>query len=508
MYREYLTRNTRIAIKNCSYTEDLSLREDGYAITVNNKAQAAVRYHGVRGRKYAEETLQNITDEQGNTLICEIEDYPSFPLRGIIEGYYGKPYTWEERFDAIDFIASHKMNVYFYAPKDDRYHRDLWRESYPADQIQKVGELKQHADRNHVLFYYCMSPGKDFRFTCEEDYQILLRKFEEVAALGVDEFAILFDDIPASLTDEDKKQFVSASHAHCHVANWLNKHLKHNHKLIICPTDYMQNFDTPYRADMRKYLDADIQVFWTGYNIIAEAIPERDCVVAKETFQRELVLWDNYPVNDYIPRGRVYMDAICNRTRKIADYHEGAISNTSELWQSSKFMLISFARWMWNAESYDSEKAYEDTLNELVGDDTQMRFFVSLNRTSTLRVYPDNSELFAAEKWEALDAYYKKLRRAVTHTKKVCGEALKNEWKGLFNYAFLECQLYKALRENKPLQPILSKIKKEKHHLADQSLLSYIAEKGLGEALARYEKEVFWQTDRSDREHHRYSNFG
>ncbi len=508
MFREYLTRNTRVKIQSKVITEDAALREDGYAIIVNNKGQANVRYHGVRGKKYAEETLKSITDESGNTLICEIEDYPSFPLRGIIEGYYGKPYTWEERSDVIDFAASHRMNAYFYAPKDDRYHRDLWRESYPADQIQKVGELKQYADRNHILFYYCMSPGKDFRFTCEEDYQILLRKFEEVAKLGVDEFAILFDDIPAELTEEDKKQFTSAAHAHCYVANWLNKHLKHTHKLIICPTDYMQNFDTPYRADMRKYLDADIQVFWTGYNIIAEAIPERDCVIAMDTFQRELVLWDNYPVNDYIPRGRVYMDAICNRTRKIADYHEGVISNTSELWQSSKFMLISFAQWMWNAESYNSEQAYRDTLDELIGDDERVRFFVSLNCTSTLRVYPDNSDLFATENWTELNRHYRKLRAAVNHTKKVCGSALAAEWQGLFNYAILECRLYKAMREGKPLASILSKIKNEKYHLADQSLLSYIAEKDLGEDLTRYEKEVFWETDRSDRDHHKFSNFG
>lgn len=495
MYREYLTRNTHTKIENCTYNEDTSFREDGYAITVTNKGIATVRYHGVRGKKYAEETLNSLTDAQGNTLICEIEDYPSFPLRGMIEGYYGKPYTWEERFDAIDFIASHKMNAYFYAPKDDHFHRDLWREPYPADQIQKVGELKQYADKNHVLFYYCMSPGKDFRFTCEEDYQILLRKFEEVAKLGVDEFAILFDDIATELTEEEKQQFTSASHAHCHVANWLNKHLTHTHKLIICPTDYMQNFDTLYRKDMSKYLDADIQVFWTGYDIIAAAIPERDCVAVKKSFQRELVLWDNFPVNDYNPHGRIYMDAICNRTRSIAAYHAGAISNTSELWQSSKFMLISFAQWMWNAENYDSELAYQDTLDELVGKDPLVRFFVGLNRTTALREYPDNSELFAAEDWTALDAYYGKLHRAVSHTKKVCGEALAAEWKGLFHYAFLEVRLYKALRQGTEIAPILQKIKKEKYHFADQSLLAYIAEKGLGEDIVRHMRNVRWETD-------------
>ena len=74
MYREYLTRNTRTRIQSFTYTEDLSLREDGYTITVNNKGMAVVTYHGVRGKKYAEETLKKLTDEKGSTLICEIED--------------------------------------------------------------------------------------------------------------------------------------------------------------------------------------------------------------------------------------------------------------------------------------------------------------------------------------------------------------------------------------------------------------------------------------------------
>ncbi len=495
MYREYLTRNTRTRVENVEYVHDERIKEDGYALTVTNEGKATVRHHGVWGKRYADEALRKLTDGEGNTLVGEFEDYPSFPLRGIIEGYYGKPYTWAERRDIIDFLASHKMNAYFYAPKDDRYHRDLWRVSYPEDQIQKIAELKKYADEKNILFYYCLSPGADFQYTREEDYEILLRKFREVEALGIEEFAILFDDISSRISDEGKARFSSAGEAHSYIANFLNARLKHKHKLMICPTNYSQNYDTPYRKDMRKYLDKDVQVIWTGYNVIAEAIPLRDCVEVKKNFARELILWDNYPVNDYVPQGRIYMDAISNRTTKIAEYHSGAMSNTSELWESSKFMLCSFAEWMWNAENYDPEGAYTRTLDELVGKDEKMRFFVGLNRTSSLRIYPTNASRFDKEDWGYLDGYYKKLRSATLHTKKHCNEALRREWAGLFRYGLLECRLYKALRGGKELNALLRQIKKEKYHFADQSIFEYIAKKGLGEDISRAGKPCYWKTD-------------
>ncbi len=496
MIREYITRNTRVRVQEYDFCEDASLVEDGWSILVNNQGKATVRFHGKRGEKYARQYLATLTDSEGKTLVGEFEDYPSFPLRGIIEGYYGKPYTWEERFDVVDFASKHKMNAYFYAPKDDRYHRDLWRESYPADQLKKVEELKRYADERDVMFYYCLSPGADFRYTCEGDYEVLLKKFREVEALGVEEFAILFDDISGKLTEEDKTRFSTCGEAHAYVANWLNGRLRRKHKLIICPTDYFQNFDTPYREELRKYLDRDIQVIWTGYNVIAEAIPERDCRIATENFERELVLWDNYPVNDYKPYGRIYMDAVCNRTHKIANYHVGAISNVSELWESSKFMLCSFAEWMWNAENYDYEGAYQRTLDELVGKEELLRFFVAQNRTSPLRVYPDNAVYFEREDWAYLDGYYKKLKRAVGLVKKSCKPALVAEWKGLLHFASLECALYKAFREGKDVKTLLEKIKEEKYHFAEQSIFPYIAQKLGVEDITRTERKVYWETDK------------
>ena len=60
------------------------------------------------------------------------------PLRGIVEGFYGKPWTQEQRIDMMAFCEAHRLNAYIYAPKDDPYHREKWREPYPEAQIKKI----------------------------------------------------------------------------------------------------------------------------------------------------------------------------------------------------------------------------------------------------------------------------------------------------------------------------------------------------------------------------------
>ena len=56
-------------------------------------------------------------------------------VRGVIEGFYGTPWTHEERLDLIRFCGAHGLNTWVHAPKDDACHRKLWREPYPDDEL-------------------------------------------------------------------------------------------------------------------------------------------------------------------------------------------------------------------------------------------------------------------------------------------------------------------------------------------------------------------------------------
>ncbi len=49
-----------------------------------------------------------------------IEDWSDSIYRGFIEGYYGIPWTTDERIELMRFGGDFKTNVYIYAPKTTR----------------------------------------------------------------------------------------------------------------------------------------------------------------------------------------------------------------------------------------------------------------------------------------------------------------------------------------------------------------------------------------------------
>ena len=59
-------------------------------------------------------------------------------LFGVIEGFYGRPWTREQRNSLFKTMSQCKgLNCYMYAPKDDRKHRAAWRELYDEVHVGK-----------------------------------------------------------------------------------------------------------------------------------------------------------------------------------------------------------------------------------------------------------------------------------------------------------------------------------------------------------------------------------
>ena len=94
-------------------------------------------------------------------LLSSRGEAASVPLRGVIEGFYGTPWTEDARLDMISFCGRTGFNAYIYAPKDDPYHREKWREPYPATELQNLARLVAAAQQNGVRFIFAVSPGLD-----------------------------------------------------------------------------------------------------------------------------------------------------------------------------------------------------------------------------------------------------------------------------------------------------------------------------------------------------------
>ena len=95
---------------------------------------------------YALKTLEQVIERTaaGDIRIphLSILDYPDVNYRGTVEGFYGTPWSYEDRLDQLKFYGDLKMNMYIYGPKDDPYHSSPdWRKPYPAANAAQIASL-------------------------------------------------------------------------------------------------------------------------------------------------------------------------------------------------------------------------------------------------------------------------------------------------------------------------------------------------------------------------------
>ena len=72
------------------------------------------------------------------------------------------------------------MNCYVYAPKDDDKHRSRWRDLYDDQEFHQLKNLIERAKQRNIRFIYALSPGLDLKYSLNEDFQYLTKKFDQV----------------------------------------------------------------------------------------------------------------------------------------------------------------------------------------------------------------------------------------------------------------------------------------------------------------------------------------
>src|SRR5699024_10146554 len=153
-----------------------------------------------------------------------------------------------------------------YAPKDDPYHRENWREPYPEEELTRIKELVNKADENHVNFTFSLSPGQSICYSGDEDFALLKQKMEQMWDVGVRSYAIFLDDISKNLhCDQDQEKFgdkeAPVAAAHAYLLNRFSEEFIQTHedaeRLITVPTDYAGIGTTDYREQFADMLGDD-----------------------------------------------------------------------------------------------------------------------------------------------------------------------------------------------------------------------------------------------------------
>jgi hyaluronoglucosaminidase len=287
-------------------------------------------------------------------------------IRGVIEGFYGTPWTHAERLDLIRFCGDHELNTWVHAPKDDPYHRKLWRDPYPDAELEQLGALVQEAQRNNVDFAYSIAPGLDMVYSSDAELEALVAKCEQVQSVGVRAVQLLWDDVQHELHGpEDEKRYGSSERpsaaAQADVSNRFRAAFAQE-SLVVCPMSYANTEDTPYRRVFKAELDPEVVLYWTGPEVVSFGITREELDAVAARFGHELLIWDNYPVNDFAPE-KLFLGPLRGRDPRLAHGRcAGLIANAMLQAVPSKLALATAADWTRDPATYDPLESYERAL--------------------------------------------------------------------------------------------------------------------------------------------------
>ncbi len=342
-----------------SWSVDADCHPEGYALALADGGVTIQASTGT-GFFYAVKTLvQLLASDEYQPVV--VQDYPTVPFRGTVEGFYGQPWSFEARKSQFRFYGDVKMNAYIYGPKDDPFHgfSNRWREPYPEVEAQRIAELVKVAKENKVNFIWAIHPGVHISWKDDSDIKACVAKFEMMYALGVRSFAVFFDDIGGEGARAEKQ---------VELMNYVNRNFVRVKKdvtpLILCPTQYNQAWAKGYYLTiLGEGLDEDIMVMWTGSSVCAD-ITKKSMEWINNRIGRKAYIWWNWPVSDYV-RPNLLLGKAYGLDKDNGELYSGFVSNPMDKPEASKIGLFGVADYLWNPKAYDADQAWMDGIRRI-----------------------------------------------------------------------------------------------------------------------------------------------
>ncbi len=374
----------------------------GYRLVVNG-AVVALAGRGGDGLFHAAQTLRQLATtstagpgsarsaaRENGFAAAVVKDWPTAPVRGTAESFYGVPWTQAQRLAQLDFLARTKQNRFLYSPGDDPYRQAQWRRPYPAAQRAEFRALAARAARDHVTLQWAVAPGQSLCYSSPDDVLALEKKLDAMWALGMRAFQLQFQDVSYSEwhCSQDAARFGSgpdaAARAQAQVANAVAAHLRRTYgaaaaghsgaagtggpEVSLLPTEFYQDGATPYRTALAKELDPGVEVAWTGVGVLPRQITGAQVARATAALRHPLLTVDNYPVNDFAP-GRLFLGPYTGREPAVATVAAGLIASGMQQPAASRIPLFTAADFAWNPRGYDPAASWQAAIDDLAGGD-------------------------------------------------------------------------------------------------------------------------------------------
>ncbi|KAK2824266.1 hypothetical protein Q5P01_021441 [Channa striata] len=271
-------------------------------------------------------------------------------ISGVVEGFYGRPWTMEQRKELFRRQQNWGLNTYLYAPKDDYKHRMFWRELYSVEEAEQLMTLISAAKEHGIEFIYAISPGLDITFSNQKEISALKRKLDQVSHFGCKSFALLFDDIDHNMCPADKEVFSSFAHAQVSITNEIYQYLGEPETFLFCPTEYCGTFcypnvsQSPYLHTVGEKLLPGIDVLWTGPKVVSKDITVESIEEVSKILKRAPVIWDNIHANDYDQK-RLFLGPYKGRSTELIPRLKGVLTNPNCEFESNFVAIHTLATW-------------------------------------------------------------------------------------------------------------------------------------------------------------------
>ena len=247
-------------------------------------------------------------------------------ILGVIEGFYGTPWSHQNRLSCIDFLAEHGWNTYVWAAKLEPRHREKWNEPFTPEELSQFSELSQRS--SDVRVAVGLTPGDGA--TAAD----VVAKLEPAVSAGCEVIVLCFDDLPV----------LHAAQQHRTLAHSVRDAL--SCPVWIVPTHYAGTEGSEYLTALCDGLHDSIEVMWTGNTVVTDSITLNDARARMSvTGGRPPLVWDNTPVNDARMRGHLHMGPFVGRDPGLVDVCSGFLLNPMEEFAASLPTLVSAVAW-------------------------------------------------------------------------------------------------------------------------------------------------------------------
>ena len=280
---------------------------------------------------------------------------------GVIEGFYGEPWSWGERTDYAIFLKKNGFSFYIYAPKADGYLRKKWREPFPKLLEEKLSKLAGQCHSAGIEFGLGFSPYEIYLTPFDlEAKRLLQHRLDVFNRIGVNKLCILMDDMKGDLPGLAERQI--------EIVNWMVARSGAK-QFVFCPTYYSLDpaleklfgkMPEGYFEKLGAGLDKKVSVFWTGELVCSKSYTPEHLRATSEKLGRKPFLWDNYPVNDGPRMCRfLHLRPVTGRPAEMGNWLSAHAVNPMNQAALSKIVLLTLKASYEKGAAYNPEKAFK-----------------------------------------------------------------------------------------------------------------------------------------------------